>query len=364
MQPDELHKKYKYFLTAILGLACSKTHTRKEIQNMAKHCIETRSKVRNDCQALEKGARTKLINPEVLNRFQSKNRGVAIVAFHLGPYSNIPCELGYMGFNIDMLVSEDVAQKQGDFYQKIAKIVNASGKLEIFVSRKVSELKNILRRLKQGNLLLFYIDGNDGLKYIDETRKSVAEFNLLEMPVKIRTGVPRLARMAQVPIVMAFSYYDQAGEKVIEFLDPTDPPDKNSHIQWTIRIYKQFEKYLRKYPEQWEGWFYPFRFWPDMNPPTAESETLTQKYNQIQNLVKKNQNIRIQADPFEVGIIENCVFDVASRSFLHGTPTACDIIRNALEGADMQQLFKNHSRDSLVMEITNLSLAGLIRIGD
>ncbi|MCP4108271.1 MAG: hypothetical protein GY749_22465 [Desulfobacteraceae bacterium] len=361
MQPDELQKKYKYFLTPILGLACSKTHSGKEILNMAKRCIETRSKVSNDLKALEKGARAKLINPEVLDQFRSKDQGVAIVAFHLGPYSNIPCELGYMGYNVDMLVSEDVAQNQGEFYQKIAEPFN--GKLKIFTVGKISELKNVLRRLKQGNLLLFYIDGNDGFKYLDETHKSVAEFNLLSMPVKIRTGVPRLTRMARVPIVMALSYYNQAGEKTIEFLDPIEPPDKDGHIQWTIRIYKQFENFLRKYPEQWEGWLYPFRFWPDMNPPTVDAEQLTQQYNQVQNLVENNNhNLRIQADLFDVGIIENCVFDVAGRSFLHATPTACDIIRSALEGADMQQLFKNHTRDSLVMEITRLSLAGLIRV--
>ncbi|NJM95344.1 MAG: hypothetical protein HC792_03135 [Acaryochloridaceae cyanobacterium CSU_5_19] len=231
-----------------------------------------------------------------------------------------------------------------------------------------------MRELQRGGLALFYIDGNTGTAGLKGGEKHGATFQLLAMPVRMRTGIAFLAHKAQVPIVVAVTYYNPAGEAMVEFLEQIPPPADSSdaaRVDCTTTIYSHFEAYLQRYPAQWEGWFYPHRFLENIeHSPMAMAIDLQQVQDHIVQCLENNENRLLQANSLQVCVLPSpqgtVIFDGKARRMLQVNPLAGQTVQAALQGVGLAQLRQQlgTSPAALAHELSRLILSGLITIAD
>jgi len=363
------------YLMVSYGSVFSDSMTEEEIAELADRFIKVHWVVLRDHQSLGEGVRAKVVNAEIMTQLRSEGSGVVVAAFHLGPYRYVPLELSHLGFDIKCPIRESIAKQQNDIFQRLTGIARetTTGTFEILIAENLRTMVQALRELERGALLLYYIDGNTGVGGSGGGQKHGAHLQLLTMPVRMRTGVAYLAHKAQVPVVIAASYYNESAEKCVEFIGPIAPPaDKSdeARIECTTQIYNHFERFLQKYPEQWEGWMYPYRFWADLKrPPTVTRERLETTLEQIGvRLDNEKADTWCKANPLKVGIIKESnhyyIFDGAERRVLGANAIASDILKRAFGGVSLQDLAKtvDCDRGALVLEISKLVLAGLLTL--
>jgi lauroyl/myristoyl acyltransferase len=375
MQTQLSYEDMFNYMVVSYGSVFSETLAEEEIRELANRFIKVHWVIIRDHQALIEGNRAKVINGNLMTRFKSEKRGVVVAAFHLGPYRYVPHELSHLGFNIKCPVRESVAKQQGAIFRQLAEIAHerTEGKFEMLIAENPRSIVQGLRELKQGALLLYYIDGNTGVGGAGGGQKHGADFQLLSMPVRMRTGVAYLAHKAQAPIVIAASYYNESGERCVEFIGPIEPPSDKSdeaRIACTTEIYPHIEGLLKKYPEQWEGWMYPYRFWADLKrPPTVTREQLEKTLDQVRGHIEdKEANPLCKADPLKVGIMKESdnyyIFDGRGHRILGVNETASEIVKKAFDGIDLQNLVKSIKCDqnTLALEVSKLVLARLLSV--
>jgi len=219
------------------------------LTDISNKCAIQRLNMQNDNKELlnKVNANTKLINSDILTQLKSDGRGAVIAAFHTRLYPYIPLMISKNNYNVKVAISSEVDKEEGKFYRQIME--NNNLRCNILHIERQSHLKKIIDNLRKGNFIVFYIDGNMGIK-----EKNMATFKFFNTPIKVQTGVARLANIAGVPILPTLSYCNSSNEKIIEFLDPIKP--SNNYKLQTIKIYKILEKFLEQYTDQWEGWLY------------------------------------------------------------------------------------------------------------
>jgi len=365
-----------HYLSVCLASAFRNTLPAEEIFNLAQQYGEMRRQFAIDHEELKTGERAKLINGEVIRKLQESGRGMIVTTFHFGPYRYVPMELGYMGCIPQIVVRDYIAKEQTATFMELARCVEQSTgqkiELEILVAENIRSMLRGIKQLKRGGTMLFYIDGNTGSGGFSGGEANSAKFDLLSMPIRMRTGVAYLSQKTQVPIVLAFAYHDENGEKIIEFDDPIEPPARNSNeerIDYTIRIFRRFEEHLKRYPAQWEVWAQIFRFWVNMPPPVAQREQIEEFRRQVKQLIAdQSETVRLHADFLRNFCMntdvpgESFILDAVEKRVLRGSSTAAHIMMMAFTGVSLQELIKSSdcNEATLVDEIVRLHMTGLI----
>ncbi len=111
---------------------------------------------------------------------------------------------------------------------------------------------------------MFYIDGNTGVGGISDDKQKLVKIKFLNYEIYARKGVAFISHFTQTPIIPIISIRTGWLSREIHVHKPIFP-DKNKERelyskQTTQKLYRIFEKYLKLYPEQWEGWFYLHKF--------------------------------------------------------------------------------------------------------
>jgi len=352
------------YLTACFGSVYSNILSEKKIRDMAKKWFEIRDVIKKDHNALIQGKRAKLYNKEVLN---SINNGGIIASIHSAAYAYPLSELCHMGFNMQLLISNEIAKTHGAFFKKIS---NSFGsKLDILVAENIMSIKKVFKHLKKGGLTYIYMDGNTGVGGVQGGDRNKAEVKILGKTAKVRTGVFYLAQRAMVPVVSALSYYNSSGMNCVEFFGPISPLNKTEkeRIQCTNKIYDYFNHFVEKYPEQWEVWFYPYRIWTGSPSPIVTIKMLKRKQKQIFKFIDKNQSkIYVKADPLKIGILKSSevyiIFDSKTQRVLCVNPVSYKILKESFNMISLKELSKNYEKKIFIHEASKLVLSGLIQI--
>ena len=121
-----------------------------------------------------------------------------------------------------------------------------------------------LRLLKKGTSLLFYIDGNTGVGGVNRRDDHMVRVELLGKTIFARRGVAFLSHVARVPVVPVVCERTGWLSRTLTVdpaIDPTATPDREAFCrEATQRLFDILGSYLARVPEQWEGWFYLYRF--------------------------------------------------------------------------------------------------------
>lgn len=196
-------------------------------------------------------------------------------SWHLGAYNQINHFIAQKGIPYSVVVSKAIFQLERDtFIQNFNKIYsNPNGNnFSVINAESPTAILQILRDLKGGKSILFYIDGNTG---VGSTRNSVNNcyINFLDGNIFARKGVAYLSYMAKVPILPIASYR-VGGQITFEFgslMYPDLVQDRNDFAGYcTQNLYDFIAPKIKMYPDQWEGWLYLYKSMKSINTNPEE----------------------------------------------------------------------------------------------
>lgn len=183
--------------------------------------------------------------------------------FHLGSYRMIPISLLKNNVDLAIVLAKDTLAEQSrsisKAHEELKKKLGLSNTLEFINAEDSSGVINMIKAIKNGKSLLFYIDGNTGVggKKVDQSK--LLPVNFLGGVIDARKGVAYIAHKYDVPIVLMLCHYVDDENMEVKYYPPILPEGKESEasIKDTLqKIYDLFSEELVKYPSQWEGWLY------------------------------------------------------------------------------------------------------------
>jgi lauroyl/myristoyl acyltransferase len=202
-------------------------------------------------------------------------------SFRLGAFMLIPLMLLKKKVDVIVLVSKSS-------YNKTINLLKENGlqdKLEIIIINEPLGFRKVIKESKKGKSFFCLIDAGAGLNKDRYEDKNTTVIELNGVKIKAMMGIPYLSYFLNIPLIPLFSYRNSNDnfikvEKAIEIGNVKDRFDfshKATHILW-----KKFEKYLNKYPTQWETLYYIHNYYPIDNTEEKvlnNSQTTKYKFN-------------------------------------------------------------------------------------
>jgi|SRR5690554_93282 len=208
----------------------------------------------------------------ILKKASSKSPYI-FCTFHLGSYRLINFILASNKIPFNLITDDNYIKSQGEyskllFDNALNKFYNKSLEEVTPIDILNAENPNIAfeasRKLKEGCSLLFYIDGNTGVGGVLHNKEKNVKINFLNHEIYARKGIAFISYLTNTPIVPVINLRTGWLDRETHILPPIHPNkdiSRNEYIDSTTKsLYKIFETYLKKYPEQWEGWFYIHKF--------------------------------------------------------------------------------------------------------
>jgi hypothetical protein len=314
-----------------------------------------------------------LVNTGPLLEAYRRGKGVVVCSMHLGPYYYVALELGGLGLTTTTVAADGIRdEKTVGWGRAIAKM---PGPIETLPARGAPTLIRMLRALQRGNAVAVYMDGQTGVGGPAAGQHHSVVIPMLGMDMRLRVGPAYLAQKAQAPVVLAVAHRTPVGRRVIEFSESFDPPPGDEHearAELMRRMAPWFEERIRRYPEQWGGWFAPVLTWAETGTaPAVSRDSFDREFAHVRALLADSKSrARLTADRARVAIFqhvgEQVIVEATAKRILATTPLGCGVLRAAFRGerlSRLRQLFPNDAED-LGLEITRLVLAGLAQIED
>lgn len=185
---------------------------------------------------------------------------------HLGSYRLINHYLGRHGVPFTLVVDHATLQNQGDKFLALKEASSAyqDCDLRVLNAESPSIGLQMIREVKAGRSLLFYIDGNTGVGGMSRQDEKLTLIPFLEHQIFARKGIAFLAHVTRSPIVPVAAFRHGDVDFEMHFFPPIVPDAQQARevfaVETTRHIFGLFETLLRRYPEQWEGWLYVNHF--------------------------------------------------------------------------------------------------------
>lgn len=186
------------------------------------------------------------------------------VTLHLGAYQIIPDYLLFKGVNICIPVTHRVYMEQFDDYMTQFELIKKkrNAEFELTDIEDTSGLIKLIKCIKRGYSLLFYIDGNSGVGGMERTDDKLISVDFMKKQIMARKGLGFLSYKFQLPIQPIITYVDiNKLRPEIIFLRQlsVDSSSQNKELYEecvTKEIWNIFQEYIKSVPDQWEGWLY------------------------------------------------------------------------------------------------------------
>lgn len=200
---------------------------------------------------------------------RSFSQSTIFITYHTGSYRLFLELLSKRNVNFALVTQEHFLKTQGDDVKNVFKRLrsNSDDELEILPAENPRLMFELMNRLKNGISVVFYIDGNTGSanKEVDEN-KNLHKMDFLNHHIYARQGIAYLAYLSKAPIVAAIAKRnkDLSNRILVKpihtklLLKTKNRTDFINIV--TEKLYQELESFLKKHPEQWEGWFYIDKF--------------------------------------------------------------------------------------------------------
>lgn len=278
-----------------------------EMSRMAReaYCAQKRGVIELDC-AIEL---TPTIEIHQEPGFDLGRDQAIFCAFHHGAYRLISHVLMSLGYKVTIIMDRAVAERsEEEFGTNLAEHARREElSLDTFSFRDTSDvglMRGMLRDLKQGRVLLLYLDGNTGINKKVARDDHTVDVTFLGKQLHSRVGIPALASLAKVPVVpvkMIQSDEDMFWNRV-EFSAPIHPQDeeRDAYIKRTLQIlWGTIEQQVAIDPCRWESLRYSNKY-IDMQSGVAPSR-ITGKSGMLQF---DHERFALRTD-----LAENMLFD-------------------------------------------------------
>lgn len=191
--------------------------------------------------------------------------------FHLGSYRMIHHYLWRNKVDFTLVVDHQTFTEQGEKFRAVHAENPAyrDTDFRILDAEQRTSGVQMIRELKAGRCLLFYIDGNSGVGGMGRQDDKVALIEFMGRRLFARKGIAYIAHVTGTPIVPITSFRHSSSSFETHFfpaLLPDASQPRDAYAQATTQaLFRLFEPVLRRYPEQWEGWLYMHHF-ADVSP--------------------------------------------------------------------------------------------------
>lgn len=188
-------------------------------------------------------------------------KGGIISTFHTGSYRMVNLFLAKNNIPFTLVIGQAIIEQEGNEYisifQDLFKDSNSDHFRIVDAESRSSGLR-ILRELKEGRILLLYMDGNSGAGMETAANENHCAIDFLGQQLFARKGIGHLAYIADVPILPVISYRPAWNDIRIKFSEPILPnraiEREGFSLTVTQHLYNQASLIIRDYPEQWESW--------------------------------------------------------------------------------------------------------------
>ena len=200
--------------------------------------------------------------------------------YHLGSYRLLTSVLFRNGVDCVLLVGSNMNRSQSDgMAEHIEGLRQKYGLTNVFrvvEAGSPSAGLTVLRELKAGKSLIVYVDGSPETGPQEGEESQFLSVRFGSRRLLTRKGVGYLSHAANVPIVPVVSYRQSDMTNVLHCLKMIRPivkSDREMYCQEVMQqLYDSFWSYLKRYPEQWEGWNYIHLF---LEPEVKKSNFFT-----------------------------------------------------------------------------------------
>ncbi|OON68373.1 hypothetical protein [Hymenobacter sp. CRA2] len=186
--------------------------------------------------------------------------------FHLGSYRVIHHFLLRHQVRFTLVVDRATLEQQGEKFEQLRAQNPAfqGGEFRLLDAESPSIGRQMMREVKAGRSLLFYLDGNTGVGGMHRQDDKLALIPFLHGRIYARKGIAFLAHLTGTPIVPLVSFRHSADELETHFFPAIEPdqalPREQFAVDTTRHLFGLLEPTVRRYPEQWEGWLYMHHF--------------------------------------------------------------------------------------------------------
>ncbi len=182
-------------------------------------------------------------------RFLQDTGPFVFASFHLGPYGLIGYQLGKLGFDASVVITDGV---QPEMLRQ-----DNTENLDLKHIDSTNILADMMATLARGKSILSFVDGNLGVANRLNNR-SFVPVPLLGDTFFCKKGTLLVAYMSNVPVIPIITYRNGPQESYMVIGSPIVPnlkQTRDSFAQYALeRCYNLFERYLRRVPAQWEFW--------------------------------------------------------------------------------------------------------------
>jgi lauroyl/myristoyl acyltransferase len=193
---------------------------------------------------------------------------------------------------VGLLVTPDVIQTQQALINTVGKNINPGmperTDVNLFDAESIEGLTKAISFLRQGGILVVYIDGNSGFGGMSARHKSMVRIPFLGGHIMARLGIAQLASRLNMPIVPVYIKNLDNGHRLLRCLSELPPPphgQREAHIDATRQLYSILEQHVRHHPESWEGWLYVNRFIEQLSGGAADSKACVRGISAVGNTI-------------------------------------------------------------------------------
>lgn len=209
-------------------------------------------------------------DPHQSIRNAANGQGHVFTTFHCGSYRLLPYLLALSGIELTLIADYQFVSSQGvSAVQGLAEAQRVLGKTEtpafrLLIAEDPATTVKAARRLKRGESVLLYLDGNTGVGGVKPDGKNLISVPFLNGSLGARTGAAFLSHLTHSPIVPVMGQRSDWLSRRFIFNAPIIANRKRSRQSFcngtTSNLFAQLETYLQTFPTQWEGWLYVDNF--------------------------------------------------------------------------------------------------------
>ena len=187
---------------------------------------------------------------------------------HLGSYRLLNAALAAAGVEFALVVDARTVAEQGERFNRSFQRIAARRGIPMRLALLDAEAGNVglqvLRLLRRGVSVVFYIDGNTGTGGMARRDEGMTRVRFFGRTLFARRGIAYLAHTARAPLVPVFNERTAIDARTLTLHPPIAPLDGEDRASFsataTQRVYDLLTGYLERVPTQWEGWLYVHRF--------------------------------------------------------------------------------------------------------